>query len=63
MKNRKIQMTDKELKAFKEFKKGQYAKMSPDELQEYLHFKKRSFIVPNKKGKGSYNRKKQKFDF
>lgn len=63
MKNRKIQMTDKELKEFQEFKKGQYAKMSPDELQEYLHFKKRSFIVPNKKGKGSYKRKKQKFDF
>jgi len=63
MKNRKIQMTDKELKEFQEFKRGQYAKMSPDELQEYLHFKKRSFIVPNKKGKGSYKRQKQKFDF
>ena len=31
-------------------------KMSDEELQEYLHFKKRCFVVPNKKGKGSYKR-------
>ena len=33
-------------------------KMDKDELQLYLHFKKRGFAVPSKKGKGSYNRKK-----
>lgn len=32
-------------------------KKSPEELQEYLKFKKRGFVVPNKKGKGSYQRK------
>lgn len=37
-------------------------KKSKDELQEYLKFKRRGFKVNNKKGKGSYNRKK-KFDF
>lgn len=34
-------------------------KMSEEELQEYLHFKKRCFIVPNKKGKGSFRRKQK----
>ena len=32
-------------------------KKSPEELQEYLKFKRRKGIVPNKKGKGSYKRK------
>lgn len=32
-------------------------KKSPEELQLYLHFKKRGFVKKNKKGKGSYNRK------
>ena len=32
-------------------------KKSSEELQNYLHFKKRSFSVPAKKGKGSFNRK------
>ena len=32
-------------------------KKSPEELQQYLHFKKRGFAVDNKKGKGSYSRK------
>ena len=31
-----------------------------DELQEYLAFKRRGSRVENKKGKGSYNRKKFK---
>lgn len=46
-------------------KNKQMFKMSPDELQEFLAFKKRSFTVPNKKGKGSYKRKNKnkKFDF
>lgn len=35
-------------------------KKSAEELQLYLHFKKRGGAVPPKKGKGSYNRKKLK---
>ena len=35
-------------------------KKSPEELQQYLHFKKRGFAIENKKGKGSYSRKKKK---
>lgn len=35
-------------------------KMSAEELQMYIHFKKRGFSTPPKKGKGSYNRKKGK---
>ena len=34
-------------------------KKSPEELQQYLHFKKRGFAIENKKGKGSYSRKKK----
>jgi stalled ribosome alternative rescue factor ArfA len=32
-------------------------KKSPEELALYLHFRKRSFKIANKKGKGSYERK------
>lgn len=32
-------------------------KKSPEELQLYLHFKKRGFKIENKKGKGSYQHK------
>ena len=32
-------------------------KKSPEELQLYLHFKKRGFKIENKKGKGSYVRR------
>lgn len=35
----------------------QMFKKSPEELQLYLHFKKRGFAIMNKKGKGSYKRK------
>lgn len=35
-------------------------KKSPEELQEYLTFRRRGFKVPAKKGKGSYDRKKMK---
>ena len=35
-------------------------KMKPEELQEYLAFRRRGFSVPHKKGKGSYNRQKMK---
>lgn len=34
-------------------------KKSPEELQQYLHFKKRGFAIRNKKGKGSYTRKEK----
>ena len=35
-------------------------KMNTEELQMYIHFKKRGFSVSAKKGKGSYNRRKEK---
>lgn len=41
-------------------KKDSHRKMSSDELQMFLHFKKRGAVVPAKKGKGSYDRKKLK---
>lgn len=35
-------------------------KMEGEELQQYLHFRKRGSVVENKKGKGSFNRQKSK---
>jgi len=35
-------------------------KKTGEELQMYLHFRKRGGKVPAKKGKGSYDRKKMK---
>ena len=35
-------------------------KMEGEELQQYLHFRKRGGTVENKKGKGSYNRQANK---
>lgn len=35
----------------------QSQKKSSNELQEYLWFKRRGFLVPPKKGKGAYSRK------
>lgn len=35
----------------------QAMKKSPEELEMYMHFKKRGFAVPPKKGKGSFKRK------
>ena len=35
-------------------------KKEGEELQQYLHFRKRGSVVENKKGKGSYNRQKEK---
>ena len=32
-------------------------KKSEEELQQWLHFKKRDSVVNNKKGKGAYTRK------
>lgn len=43
-----------------DIKKAYAQKMSPEELQQFLHFKKRGFSVPPKKGKGSYDRKRGK---
>lgn len=34
----------------------QIFKMKPEELQLFLHFKKRGFKIENKKGKGSFKR-------
>ena len=36
-----------------------WLKKSPEELQEYLKFKRRGGKVENKKGKGSYRRKEK----
>ena len=33
-------------------------KMSPKDLQGLLHMRRRAYVKKNKKGKGSYNRKK-----
>lgn len=35
-------------------------KKEGEELQQYLHFRKRGSVVRNKKGKGSYNRQEFK---
>jgi hypothetical protein len=35
-------------------------KKTGEELQQYLHFRKRGSVVENKNGKGSYNRQKFK---
>ena len=35
-------------------------KKSSAELQEFLNFRKKSYAIPAKKGKGSYNRNKNK---
>jgi len=37
-----------------------YKKMSKEALQGLLHMRRRNYIKRNKKGKGSYNRKKMK---
>lgn len=35
-------------------------KKTKEELQDFLNFRKKSYSVPAKKGKGSYNRNKNK---
>lgn len=40
-----------------------YKKMTPEQLQEFLKFRRKGYIVPAKKGKGSYNRQEQKRNF
>ena len=32
-------------------------KMTPQELEQHLHFRRKGFVIQNKKGKGSYKRK------
>lgn len=44
-----IENMNKELKPYRQ-------KMNAEELQMYLHFRKRGGAVPAKKGKGSYSR-------
>ncbi len=34
-------------------------KKEGEELQQYLHFRKRGSVVENKKGKGAYKREKK----
>lgn len=34
-------------------------RMTPEELEGYMHFKRRGFVIENRKGKGSYTRKKK----
>ena len=44
----------------KKMKKVLHRKKDNEELEQYFYFRKRSFKVPGKKGKGSYNRQKEK---
>jgi len=53
----------KEKKKKINIKKAYAQKMSAEELQQFLHFKKRGFSIPPKKGKGSYNRKEMKKNY
>lgn len=32
-------------------------KMTPEELQHWLYMRNKGYVIENKKGKGSYNRK------
>ena len=43
--------------------KKEMFKKTGEELQEYLRFRRRGSVVPNKKGKGSYDRNKMKKSF
>ena len=42
--------------------KKEIFKKSPEELQQYLQFKRRGFAISAKKGKGSYSRKQKHKD-
>lgn len=33
--------------------------MTPEELQAWLYLRKKGYAIPNKKGKGSYKRKRK----
>ena len=39
--------------------KKEIFKKTPEELQQYLQFKRRGFAISAKKGKGSYSRKQK----
>ncbi len=56
------QKKGKEIKTMKKEKKidRRMFKKEGEELQQYLHFRKRGSVVQNKKGKGSYNRQQFK---
>lgn len=53
-----VERRDKKMKQKKEDYDKYRVKLEGEELQLFLHFRKRGFNVPPKKGKGSYNRKK-----
>jgi hypothetical protein len=42
--------------------KKEIFKKTPEELQQYLQFKRRGFAISAKKGKGSYSRKQKHKD-
>lgn len=42
--------------------KKEIFKKTPEELQQYLQFKRRGFAISTKKGKGSYSRKQKHKD-
>jgi hypothetical protein len=50
---------EKEKKTMKKLDKRMFKKEG-EELQQYLAFRRKGSVVPAKKGKGSYNRKKAK---
>ena len=52
-------LEDRKMEGKIEMKKEIFKKTG-EELQQYLHFRKRGSVVANKKGKGSYNRQKMK---
>jgi stalled ribosome alternative rescue factor ArfA len=55
-------ITEREVITMKKQKKvdRRVFKKTGEELQQYLHFRKRGSRVENKKGKGSYNRQEFK---
>ena len=53
----------KEKKKKINIKKAYAQKISAEELQQFLHFKKRLFSITPQKGKGSYNRKEMKKNY
>jgi stalled ribosome alternative rescue factor ArfA len=44
----------------KKMKNKEMFKKDKEELQQYLRFRKRGFVIKNRKGKGSYDRRTSK---
>lgn len=51
-----------EVNSGREILKPYKTKLTPEQLEMQNYFRKRAFAVPNKKGKGSYKRKKNHED-